>query len=190
MSALREADFQPQIFHLQKCLGIATRVVDRIVSVFRLSKMLEVYERIFLHALVQRSEICRAETEGVFTDEVVEVPVDELPIESIIVRDEHDTPLAVGRQPFVELFHDAFRVVEFEALVSCESADSERVRDELFGDRFELPVKRAVQFRFDDHRTEADHRVVARNRTIGFNVNHDIRHRMSFLETVLDQRTN
>lgn len=47
-----------------------------------LSEMLKVYEHIFLHALVERPQIRRAESERVLSSKVVKEPVDELSIEA------------------------------------------------------------------------------------------------------------
>src|SRR5579872_5025675 len=96
VSESSKTDFQSHFLHLQQGFSIASRVVDGVVSVLRLSKMLEGHKCVFLHALVQRPEICRTEAKWIAAGEVVEVPVDELPIKSIVVRDEHHASLAVG----------------------------------------------------------------------------------------------
>ena len=73
-------------------------------------------------------------------------------------------------------FSAPFLSFEFQAFFPRESADGERVRHEAIGNRFELSVERPIQFGFDDHGTEADHRVIAWDRTIRFNVDHYVRY--------------
>ena len=62
--------------------------------VFR--RVLEIGEHILDHALVERAEIGRLIAEGVFAEEVVEIPVDELPIEAVVVGDESLAGLAAA----------------------------------------------------------------------------------------------
>src|SRR5262245_27178542 len=97
--------------------------------------MLKVYEGVFLQTLVERPQIRRAEAERIIAGKVVKVPVDELPIESVVVGNEHHAPLAVRRKPFLKVVHYIYIlcVTEGQAFFSGESADCERVRDELIG---------------------------------------------------------
>ena len=44
-------------FHGQQCFGIAARIVDRVMRMPRLAQMLEIDERIFDEALVERPQI-------------------------------------------------------------------------------------------------------------------------------------
>lgn len=155
--ASRETYFQPQLFHLQQRLRVSARIVDRIVRMLRFTEMFEIHEGVLLHPFVERSEICRAEAEWIFTDEVMKVPVDKLPIESVVVRDKHRTTLTVGSQPFAKLFHHLLRIIECKTLFTCESTDGKSVWNKLLGYRLEPSVKRAVQFGLDNDRAETNH---------------------------------
>lgn len=50
--------------------------------------MLEIDEGVLHQSLVERSEVCRAETERIGVQEVMKVRVNELPIKAVIVGDE------------------------------------------------------------------------------------------------------
>ena len=102
---LLETDFQAHLFHLQQCFSIAFGIIDRMVSVFCFSQVFEVYKGILLKTFVERTKIGRAKAEGVLTREMVEVPVDKLPVESIIVRYEYHSPFAVFFKPSIKTFH-------------------------------------------------------------------------------------
>ena len=94
------------------------------MSVFRFSQMLEIDKRILLHALVQRSQIRRAEPERVLSNKVVEVPVDKLPIESVVVGNEHVATITIGFEPVLEFLHNDFGFFERHALFARESTHS------------------------------------------------------------------
>ena len=113
---------------MQESLGIATGIVDGLVGVLGSAKMLEVDEGVFLHTLIERTEICGTEAEGVGSHEMMEVPIDELPVETVIVGNEHKTVWAVCFQPIAKLYHDCLELVEIEALLSGESTDGQPLR--------------------------------------------------------------
>ncbi len=50
--------------------------------------MFEILEHIFDHALVEGAKVSRTESKWIFADKVDEVPIDKLPIKSIIVAKE------------------------------------------------------------------------------------------------------
>ena len=73
----------------------------------------------------------------------------------------------------------AFGIVELQRLLAGEAADLEGLGNPLVGDRLQPPVERPVEGRLDDDGPEADHRVVARDRAVGFDVHHDVGHSRS-----------
>ena len=50
---LCEVYFKAHLFHLQKRFGVAAGVVNGVVGVFGFAEVLEVYEGVFLQALVE-----------------------------------------------------------------------------------------------------------------------------------------
>ncbi len=70
-------------------LGVAHRIVEGIVSMLCLAKVFEVFECVFDEALVYGAEVGRAVAEWVLSEKVVEIPVDKLPVEAIVVGNEH-----------------------------------------------------------------------------------------------------
>ena len=56
------------------------------MGVLRLAKVLEAGKRVFDHSFVERAEIRGTVPEGILAEEVVKVPVDELPVETVIDR--------------------------------------------------------------------------------------------------------
>ena len=117
--------------------------------------------------------------ERIIAKEMMKIPIDELPIEPIVIGDEERTPAAVGLDPGIELIHDGFGVGKLERFLAGESADGERLREPFVGNWLQFAVKRLLERWFDDDGTEADHRVVARYRTIGFDIDHDVAHAIS-----------
>ena len=108
---------------------------------------------------------------------------DELPIETVVVRDRHNPAFAVGSQPIAKPLHDFLRLLKSEALFVREAADGKCVWNERLRSGFQFAVKRSTELGFDDDRPKADHGIVARYRAVGFHINHDVRHwryRLSF----------
>ena len=138
--------------------------------------MLEVDEHVLGHAFVERTEIRGTMPEGVLVEEVVEVPVDELPVETVVVGNEHRTTAADLGDPVGELLHNRLRIVEPERFFPCEAAHLERLGNPFVRDRFQLPVERPVEGWLDHNGPEADHRIVARYRAVCFYVHHDVGH--------------
>ena len=92
---LVETDFESVLgLDLQQCLGVSAGVVYRMMCVFGFPEMLEVCEGVLDDALLERSQVHGAVSEGVFREEVMEIPVDELPVEPVVVGDEHRPTLA------------------------------------------------------------------------------------------------
>ena len=83
-----------------------------------LSQMLEIDKGVVLKPFVQRSQVCGTETKRIFADEVVKVPVDKLPIESIIVRNEQRSALAVLLEPIMKSLHDQFWFIKILTLLA------------------------------------------------------------------------
>ena len=148
----------------------------RVVGVLGLPQMLEVDEHVPNHALVERAEVGGTVAERVFAEEVVEVPVDELPVEAVVVGNEHGLTTADLGNPVGELLHHGLRVVELQRLFPRETAHLECLGNPLVGDRLQPSVERPVQGRFDHDGPEADHRIVARDRAVRFHVHHDVGH--------------
>jgi hypothetical protein len=151
------------------------------VRVGRFAEVLEIDERVFLHALVEGAEVGRAEAEWVGADEVMEVPVDELPIETVVVGNEQHAAFAIRLEPLVKALHDRLGIVEPETLLSREIADGQGLRDKRVGNWFELALESAFESRFHNDRPEGDHRVIARNGAVRFDVDHDVGHSVCFL---------
>lgn len=77
--------------------------------------MLEVDKCVLLQSLVERTEICRAEAKGIFAEEVVEVPVDKLPVEAVVIGN-NIIVATVGREPLMKLFHHGLRIIKIQTL--------------------------------------------------------------------------
>src|SRR5262245_30306157 len=90
------------------------------------AEVLEVDESVLLQALVQRAEIGGAKAEWIGAEEMVKVPVDELPVEAVVVGDEEAAAFAVGLKPVAKSLHHGIWIVESEALLAREAADGER----------------------------------------------------------------
>src|SRR5262245_42910581 len=102
----------------------------------------------------------------------MEIPVNELPIESVVIRDEETSTRGVDPQPVAETFHDRLGVVKLETLVPAEPAHRQGFGDEVARDGLELCIKGPIERRVDDDRSEANHRIVAGYRTVGFDIYH------------------
>ncbi len=74
--------------------------------------------------------------------EMMKIPIDELPIEAIVVGDEERTPIAVVGDPGREVLHNGFRIVKRKRVLARKSADGECFGYPLFGDGFEFAVER------------------------------------------------
>jgi hypothetical protein len=70
----------------------------------------------------------------------------------------------------------AFRIIETQGFLPAETAHLKGFGNPLLRDQSQLAVKRRAARRLDGHGTEADHRVVAGDRTIGFDIDHDVGH--------------
>src|SRR4051794_34378021 len=113
--------------------------------------------------------------ERVLAAESVEVPVDELPVEAVVVGYEHRAARRVVGDPRLELPHDVARVWEGQRLLARYLADRQGFGDELIGDRSKAPGERALQARLDDDRAKPDHRVAARDWAVRFDIHHEER---------------
>ena len=113
-------------------------------------------------ALVERPEVRRRVPEGVLAQERVEVPVDELPVEAVVVGDEDRASRGVLADPVRELAHHVTRSRERQGVCTRETADRKGGRDELLGDRPQASIERALRTRLDHHRPDRHHRVALR----------------------------
>src|SRR4051794_18117644 len=94
----------------------------------RPAQMLERGERVSDESLVERAEILRAESERIASDEMMEVPVDELPVEAVVVGNEDRSVANVLGEPVFEVRHDFARLVEGQRLLAAEATDFQGVR--------------------------------------------------------------
>src|SRR4051812_9808761 len=101
--------------------------------------------------------------EWVLAGKMMEIPVDELPIEPVVVGDEHRARKHVCLQPAAKISDYFFGSVKPQHFVPCEAADGKRFRNPLLGNRTDLPVKCFVKGWSDKHGAKADHRVIAGN---------------------------
>src|SRR5207344_3091214 len=111
-----------------------------------------------------------AEPERIFTGEVVEVPIDELPVEAVVVGDENERLLAKAFEPGCKSMHHLSRVVERRDLLAGEAADVERFGDPEPRDGPETCIKSSREPGLDRHRAEADHGVVSGDRAVRLDV--------------------
>ena len=76
---------------------------------------------------------------------MVEIPIDKLPIESVVIGNEKGPSVAVGIDPYGKPTHDRLRVVKPERFFACEPADSQGFGNPVIGNRSELAIKRLLQ---------------------------------------------
>src|SRR5437763_14311236 len=143
---------------------------------FRPPQVLEVLERVLDHSFVERPEIRARMSKRIAPQEVPEIPVDELPIEAVVVAHEERPATGFLRDPSVEVLHDLRRIGKGKALVSGESADRERFRYPFLRDRFQPRVEASLEARLDHDCPEAGHAVVTRYRAVRFHIHHDVGH--------------
>jgi hypothetical protein len=74
------------LYDFQKGLGIALGIIDGIMRVLRFPQMFEILEKIFHHSFVKRAKIRGRKSERIRTEKMNEIPVDELPVEPVVVR--------------------------------------------------------------------------------------------------------
>src|SRR5262245_26753019 len=104
-------------------LGVAARVVERIVRVLRLAQVLERALHVLDHALVERAKVLRREPERVLAEKMMEVPAHELPVEAVVVGDERRLAAAELAEPCRKTLHLLFRIGKPERLLAREAAD-------------------------------------------------------------------
>src|SRR5262245_19176400 len=90
--------------------GVAFGIVYRVVSVACLPEVLEVLEGIANEPFVERAEIGGRKAKRIRAGEVVEVPIDELPVEAVVVGDEHGLTGGVLGEPRLESAHNGLRL--------------------------------------------------------------------------------
>lgn len=171
-----QLDAQPHLLHLQQRLGVAACIVDWVMAMPGLAQSLEIDTHILLHPLVERPQVGGTVAKGIPALEVVEVPVDELPVKAVVVGNKHDSVGTVGSEPAVKRLHYAPGIVEGQALLTREAADGQGFGVVGVGDRLELTVEGAVKRRLNDNRPETDHGVVDGDGAVGFDIDHKVRH--------------
>jgi hypothetical protein len=119
-----QSDLQPVlVLDLQQRLRVVACIVHGVVGVLRLPQMLEAGKHILDYPFVERTQVGRAMAERVLAQEMVEVPVDELPIEAVVVGNEHGLAFGDGTNPVGKLLHHRLRVIKRQCLVTRETAD-------------------------------------------------------------------
>ncbi len=64
--------------------------------------MLKVLKHVFNHTFIQRTQISRTESKGIFIKKMNKIPIDKLPIKSIVVTEKHRAWFAIIIQPIQE----------------------------------------------------------------------------------------
>src|SRR5262249_52010686 len=105
-----------------------------------------------------------------------EIPINELPIETIVIADEERAAFSPLLHPSAKTVHYSARVVKVERLFTCEAADGQRIGHPFIGDRPQAPVKDAVKRIRNKNSAKTDHAVVARNRSVCLYIYHHVRH--------------
>jgi hypothetical protein len=119
-----ERDLQTHRPHRQPSLGISSCIVDRMMCVCGPAQVLKILEHVLDHSRVQQAEVRARMAKRVSTREVPEIPVDELPIETIVVTHEQSSAFRVFPYPTREVLHHAQRIVEAECIAPCEPPDA------------------------------------------------------------------
>ena len=78
-------DLQSHALHRQQGLGVSSRVVNRIMGVRGFAQVLEILEHVLDQSLVERAQVRARMAERVPAGEMPQVPVDELPVEPVVV---------------------------------------------------------------------------------------------------------
>ncbi len=73
------------LHHLQKRLGIAFGIVNRIVRVFGLAQMLKIFECVSHQTFIERTKIRGGMAKGISTEKMTEVPIHKLPVKTVVV---------------------------------------------------------------------------------------------------------
>src|SRR5215831_3351247 len=142
-----------------------------------LPKVLEILEGVFDHSLVQRAEIRARMAEWVPTCEVPEVPINELPIEAVVVAHEHHATFRISLYPTREVFHHGFRIVKAESILARKPSDRESIRTPTLRNWFQPAIEGVLQPLPNEHSTKANHAVVPWDGAIGLHIHHYICHR-------------
>src|SRR5215467_3051532 len=105
-----------------------------------------------------------------------QIPVDELPIEAVVVTHEKRAPPRVFHYPAREILHHPLWIVEVEGILAREPAHGECLRNPFLGDGLQPAVEDLVQSFPYNHSAKANHAVVAWDGAVSFDVHHHIRH--------------
>ena len=123
----------------------------------RLAEVLEVLCGVANNALVERAEVGGRKAKGVRAGEVMEIPVNELPIESVVVGDEHGATDGMLRQPSLELAHDGLGIGKRQRLLASKATDCERAGNPAFGNGANFAVECLGERRIYNHGAETNH---------------------------------
>ena len=78
------------LLHVNQSLGISFGVINGMMGVLSLPKVFEVLEGIGHQSLIETAEISRRKPKRIRSGKVVEIPIHELPVESVVVGYKQD----------------------------------------------------------------------------------------------------
>src|ERR1700757_3988675 len=89
-----------------------------------------------------------------------EIPINELPIETIIVTDEERAAFGPFFHPSAKTVHYGAGVVKVERLFTCKAADGQRIGHPFIRDWLQASVKNVVKISRNKNSAKTDHAVV------------------------------
>src|SRR5271157_2166670 len=114
--------------------------------------------------------------ERVASGEMPKVPVDELPIEAVVVAYEDCLPAGILLKPARKILHRRPWVVEAQCFLARETAHGERFRYPSVRYGLQLPMECVLKPILHQHSAKANHAVVARYGAVSLHVHHYICH--------------
>src|SRR4029077_19887618 len=171
-----ERNLKAHPFHFQKGLCVALRIVDRMMRVGSFSQVFEVLEGVLHQPLVEGAEIRAGVAERIAIREVPEIPVDELPIEPVVITDEEWTPLASLVHPHGEILHHLLGIVERHRLFARVTTHGQGLRNPSLRNGLKPPIEGLVEPLVHQHGTEADHAEISGYGPVGLYVDHKVAH--------------
>ncbi len=131
---------------------------------------------IFDETGVEVADAPGGKSKWVFAGELVEVVVDELPVERGVIGEEDGAAVAVLFEPLRKVVHNFFGLIKGEMLFAGEAADGESFGQELFRDWRGASVESGLHCVVDEDCAEADHGIFVGNGAVGFDVYDNVRH--------------
>ena|SRR5215475_2763978 len=140
------------------------------------TQMLEVLEGVPDNSFVQRAKVRARMAEWITACEVPEVPVNKLPIETVVVANEKCATFGVLVRPAGEVLHHAFRIVKAQSIFTREPTDGQSVGYPIIGNWLQPAIEDVLQPCPHKYGAKADHAVVAGDGAVRFYVHHYIGH--------------